>query len=102
MAHIDPRLNRHLQDANSDMMIDAIVIIVERYQDLLETQGDNRFAEQIIQQIMEQIKDQPSFIRFIPRANAVALTAHPRFIKALLNCPCVRVASSATIDPFHF
>lgn len=102
MPHIDPRLSRHLRDANDDMLIDAIVIIVGDRQDPLETWKDNGLAERILQQIMEQTHEQPSFLRFIPQANAVAMTANSRFINSLLNHPYVQVASSATIDPFHF
>ena len=102
MPYIDPRLSRHLQDATDDMLIDAIFTIVEENQNPLEQWNTYRFAEQILQQITQQNNEQPTFLRFIPRANAVALTATSRFINSLLSYPCVQVASSATIDPFHF
>ncbi|MEG4627086.1 hypothetical protein Q5691_22730 [Microcoleus sp. w1-18aA5] len=102
MPHVDPRLNRHLRDANSEMLIDAIFIILEPHQNPLEIWEDNGFAKQIIQQIIQETNEEPSFLRFISRANAVALTAHPKFINTLLTHSCVKVASSATIDPFHF
>lgn len=102
MPYVDPRLNRHLRDAKNDMLIDAVFIIVEEHQNPLEIGKDDSFAKQIIQQIIWLTNEQPSFLRFIPRANAVALTANSRFIKLLLNHSCVQIASSATIDPFFF
>lgn len=101
MLYIDPRLSRHLQDISGGILIDAVFILVEEHQNPLETCNDHRFAEQIIQQMIQQVHESPSFLRFIPRANVVALTASPKFINLLLNHPSIQVASSATIDPFY-
>lgn len=101
MPYIDPRLSRHLRDFNPDMLLDAIVIIAAD-QDPLETWEEDGLAKQVLQQIMSQTYEQPSFLQFIPRANAVALAAKAKFISALLNHPSVQIASSATIDPFLF
>lgn len=102
MSYIDPRLSRHLRDANDDMLIDAIFIIAEENQNSLETWEDNGFAERVLQQIMKQTNEEPFFLRLVPRANAVALTATSKFLNSLLNHSSVQVASSATIDPFYF
>lgn len=99
---IDPRLSRHLRDASPTMQIDAIVIVVVDHQNPFEAVSDEGLGERVIQQTIQKTNETPSFVRFIPRANAVALTAHAGFIDALLKHPFVRIASSATIDPFFF
>lgn len=100
MPHIDPRLIRHLQNAHQDMLIDAIFILVEHDQDLPETWKDEAQAKQVLQEVVAQTNEQPSFCRIIPRANVIAVTAHPKFVNAFINHLWVQVASSATVDPF--
>lgn len=102
MTDIDPRLNRHLLYANEQMLIDAIVIVMEDDRDPLEAQSDRGLGEQVIQQVAQQTDQTPTSIRYIPGANAVALTAHPSFIRTLLRHPHVQIASAATIDSLHF
>lgn len=101
MAYIDSRLSRHLQNAHDDMLIDAIFILVGHHQDSPEIWEDEERAKQVIQEVVEQTHQQPSFFKIIPRANAIALTAHPKFVNAFIGHSCVEVASSATVDPFY-
>lgn len=101
MVKIDPRLARHLRDASEKMSVDAIVIIADHKIDALNHRDDNGLAEHVIQQTIQLTNEEPTFVRFIPRANAVAVTAHTPFIYALLGSPHVQIASSATIDPFY-
>jgi hypothetical protein len=101
MLYLDPRLKRHLQNASDDMMIDAIFILVCHHQDSPETWEEEGLARQILQEVVDQTNEQPSFCRIIPRANAIAVTAHPKFLNALISHSCVQVASSATVDPFY-
>ena len=101
MNYLDPRLSRHLQNACEDMLIDAIFILVEHDQDSPETWEDEERAKQVLQEVVDQTNEQPTFCRIIPRANAIAVTAHPKFVDALINHSCVQVASSATVDPFY-
>jgi hypothetical protein len=102
MPYIDPRLSRHLRDAYDTMLIDAIFIILETHQEPLGTWCKSNLAERVIEETIQLSNEKPSFLRFIPRASAVALTAPPRFINHLLKHPSVQVASSATIDIFYF
>jgi hypothetical protein len=102
MSYLDPRLNRHLQNASDDMMIDAIFILVCHHQDSPETWEDDGLAKQVLQEVVEQTNENPSFCRIIPQANAIALTAPPKFINALISHSCTQVSSSATVDPFYF
>ena len=101
MPYLDPRLSRHLRNAHQDMLIDAIFILVEHDQDSPETWEDEERAKQVLQKVINQTNEQPTFCRIIPRANAIALTAHPKFINAFIRHSCVQVASSATIDAFY-
>jgi alpha-D-ribose 1-methylphosphonate 5-triphosphate synthase subunit PhnL len=102
MSYLDPRLSRHLRNAHEDMLIDAIFILVEHNQDSPEIWGGEELVKHVLQEVVAQTDEQPSFFRIIPRANAIALTAHPKFLNALINHSCVQVASSATVDPFSF
>lgn len=101
MPYIDPRLSRHLQNAHEDILIDAIFILVAHCQDSLEAREDTSLAKQVLQEVVDQTNEQPSFYRIISRANAIAVTAHFRFINALINHSLVQIASSATVDPFY-
>lgn len=101
MSYFDPRLSRHLQNAHEDMLIDAIFILVGHHQDLPGTCEEEELANQVLQEVVDQTNEQPYFFRIIPRANAIALTAHPKFINAFIKHSCVQVASSATIDAFY-
>lgn len=101
MYYLDPRLSRHLQNACEDMLIDAIFILAEHYQNSSGTWEDEGLANQVLQEVVDQTHEQPSFIRTIPRANAIALTAHPKFLNAFINHACVQIASSATVDPLY-
>ena len=99
---IDSRLSRHLREASPTMQIDAIVIVVTDRQNPFEAMSDEGLGTCIIQQTIQQTNENPSFVRFIPRANAIFLTAPAGFINSLLNHPFIKIASSATIDPFFF
>ena len=101
MSYLDPRLSRHLRDAHENMLIDAIFIISEHHQDSSGIWEDKGLAKQVLQEVVDQTNEQPSFCRIIPQANAIALTAHPKFVSALINHLCVQIASSATVDPFY-
>lgn len=101
MSYIDPRLSRHLQNAHEDMLIDAIFILTAHHQNLPDTWKDEGLAKQVLQEVVDQTNENPSFCQIIPRANAIALTAPPKFINSLINHSCVQVASSATVDPFY-
>lgn len=102
MPYVDPRLNRHLRDVHDEILIDSIFIISGHDQDLLEGSNDDRLIKQILDQVIAETNYRPSFIRFIPRASAITLTASTKFINSLINHPCIQIASSATIDPFYF
>jgi hypothetical protein len=52
--------------------------------------------------MIDQTEEHPSFVQIIPRANAIALTAHPKLIHAFINHSWVQIASSTTIDPLYF
>jgi hypothetical protein len=101
MSYLDPRLSRHLRNAHEDMLIDAIFIIAGHHQNSPGTWEDEELAKQVLQEIIDQTAEQPFFIRMIPRANAIALTAYPRFISAFINHSWVQVASSTTVDAFY-
>ena len=101
MSYLDPRLSRHLRNACEDILIDAIFILVKHDQDSPETWEDEERAKQVLKEVVDQTNEQPTFCRIIPRTNAIALTAPPKFINALISHLCVQVASSATVDPFY-
>ncbi len=102
MSYLDPRLSRHLRNACEDILIDAIFILAEHHQDSPGTWEEEGLAKQVLQEVVEQTNENPSFCRIIPRANAIALTAPPKFINALISHSCTQVSSSATVDPFYF
>ncbi len=102
MRYIDSRLSRQIRDARPDLLLDAIFIVVGQHQDPQETWDDNGLAEQILHQVIAQTNEQPVWIRLIPRANAVALTASSRLIDSLLDHPSVQIASAVTVDLLLF
>lgn len=101
MHYLDPRLSQHLRNAHADLLIDAIFILVGHRQDSQGTGEYEGLANQVLQEVVDQTNEHPSFCRIISRANAIALTAYPNFINALIAHSCVQVASSATVDPFY-
>ncbi|MBD2464231.1 hypothetical protein H6G89_24820 [Oscillatoria sp. FACHB-1407] len=100
MHYLDPRLSRHLQNAREDILIDAIFILVGHNQDSPKV-WEEELAKQVLQEVVDQTNETPSFCRIISRANAIALTAYPKFINAFISHSRVQVASSATVDPFY-
>lgn len=94
---IDRRLDRQLAQAAEGELVYAVLIVA--CDDGSATAPDDQGqAQRLLTQAGDLLGARPTYLRIIPRANALIVGASPAFLHALLADPRVVCASATTVD----
>lgn len=92
---IDPRLVEQLEGAGDDKQVEALIIVADN----AKAAGDERGpAGALIDQVASQVKEEPTYIRFMPKLGVAHVKGSARFVRHLLNQDNVISASAKDSD----